>query len=200
MEKKVIKQDTSLDDKRKVLAESGIIVGVVLLLCYFFGFSYVWNTSYGSEASVNGWNYIIAGFAYIFSGFTFKFKETGAAFGDLAIPFNYYARVYVRVMAITAVVSFIILLAYIILSVLNIKKYSDKLEKVTMVVLYVLAATFLACIVTGLAMNGSKILPKYCSGNPKCSIATLAFFPFFITLTTAIVHSVFLYKNKEVEE
>lgn len=200
MEKKVIKQDTSLDDKRKVLAESGIIVGAALLLCYFFGFSYVWNTSYGSEASVNGWNYIIAGFAYIFSGFTFKFKETGAAFGDLAIPFNYYARVYVRVMAITAVVSFIILLAYIILSVLNIKKYSDKLEKVTMVVLYVLAATFLACIVTGLAMNGSKILPKYCSGNPKCSIATLAFFPFFITLTTAIVHSVFLYKNKEVEE
>ena len=200
MEKKVIKQDTSLDDKRKVLAESGIIVGAVLLLCYFFGFSYVWNTSYGSEASVNGWNYIIAGFAYIFSGFSFKFKETGAAFGDLAIPFNYYARVYVRVMAITAVVSFIILLAYIILSVLNIKKYSDKLEKVTMVVLYVLAATFLACIVTGLAMNGSKILPKYCSGNPKCSIATLAFFPFFITLTTAIVHSVFLYKNKEVEE
>ena len=200
MEKKVIKQDTSLDDKRKVLAESGIIVGVVLLLCYFFGFSYVWNTSYGSEASVNGWNYIIAGFAYIFSGFTFKFKETGAAFGDLAIPFNYYARVYVRVMAITAVVSFIILLAYIILSVLNIKKYSDKLEKVTMVVLYVLAVTFLTCIVTGLAMNGSKILPKYCSGNPKCSIATLAFFPFFITLTTAIVHSVFLYKNKEVEE
>ena len=199
MEKKVVKQEMSLEDKKKVLAESGIVVGAVLLLCYFFGFSYVWNTSYGSEASVNGWNYIISGFAYIFSGFTFNFKSTGAAFGDLAVPFNYYARIYVRVLAIATVVSLIVLLVYILLSALNIKKYSAKLEKITMIVLYVLAVSFLVCIVTGLAMNGSKILPKYCSGNPQCSIATLAFFPFFISLITAIVHSVFLYKSKESE-
>ena len=60
MEKKYQNQDTSLADKKKILAESGLILGAVLLLCYFFGFSYVWNTSYGSEASVNGWNYIIS--------------------------------------------------------------------------------------------------------------------------------------------
>ena len=52
METNTVKQEMSLEDKKKALAQSGIIVGAVLLLCYFFGFSYIWNTSYGSEASV----------------------------------------------------------------------------------------------------------------------------------------------------
>ena len=191
--KKVSMQDMSLEDKKKVLAESGIVVGAILLLCYFFGFSYVWNTSYGAEVSVNGWNYII-------SCMTWKFKETGALYGDIAVPFNYYAKYYTRVLAVATTVTFGVLLIYILLSALNIKKYSAKLETITMVVLYFLAVAFLVCIIVALTMNGSKILPKYCNSNPECSIATLAFFPFFITLITAIAHSVFLYKNKEVEE
>ena len=197
MEKKVTKQELTLEDKKKVIAESGIVVGAILLLCYFFGFSYVWNTSYGSEAGMNGWNYIIAGFAYIFSGFKFNFKATNMVFGDMAVPFNYYAKVYVRVLSIAVVVTFIVLLAYILASALNIKKYHAKLEMISMILLYVLSAAFLTCIVVALTMNGSKILPGYCSNNPKCSIATLAFFPFFISLIMAIINSVFIYKSKE---
>ena len=193
MEKKVGRQEMSLDDKKKVLAESGIVIGAILLLCYFFGFSYVWNTDYGSEVSVNGWNYII-------SCLTWQFKKPDAIYGDIAVPFNYYAKYYVRVLAVATTLSFAVLLIYIVLSCFNIKKYHAKLETITMIVLYVLAVSFLVCIVTGLAMNGSKILPKYCSGNPKCSIATLAFFPFFISLITAIVHSAFIYKNREIKE
>ena len=200
MEKKIVNQEASQDDKKKVLAESGIVVGSVLLLCYFFGFSYVWNTSYGSEAGVNGWNYIIACFTWVFSGFTWKFKSTGALYGDLAIPFNYYAKYYVRVLAVATTVSLIILVAYVIVSAFNIKRFHTKLETLTTVLLYVLAVAYLTCIVVGLAMNGSKILSGYCSNNPKCSIATLAFFPFFITLITAITHSVFIHKNKEIDE
>ena len=193
MEKKVGRQEMSLNDKKKILAESGLIIGAVLLLCYFFGFSYVWNTDYGSEVSVNGWNYII-------SCLTWQFKKPDAIYGDIAVPFNYYAKYYVRVLSVTTTVSFALLITFIILSCFNIKTYHAKLEMITMIVLYVLAVVFLACIIVALTMNGSKILPKYCGGNPKCSIATLAFFPFFITLITAIVHSAFIYKNKEVEE
>ena len=188
--KNVSKPEQTLEDKRKVLAESGIVVGAILLLCYFFGFSYIWNTDVGSEASVNGWNYIIACFSW-------TFKKTGAIYGDLWLPFNYYAKYYVRVLAVATTVSFGILSAFIIVSCFNIKKYHQKLEITAMILLYVLAASFLACIVVALTMNGSSILPKFCRSNPKCSIATLAFFPFFITLITAIVHSVFIYKNKE---
>ena len=181
----------SLEDKKKALAQSGIIVGVVLLLCYFFGFSYIWNTSYGSEASVNGWNYICA-------CLTWTFKGTNGVYGKwMAVPFNYYAKYYVRVLAVATTVSLGILLAYIVVSIFNIRKYRAKLEIICMILLYVLALNFLVCLIVALTMNGSNILPKYCSGNPKCSIATLAFFPFFISLIAAIVHSVFLYKSQE---
>ena len=189
MTNKPQKQDLSLEDKKKILAESGIIVGAVLLLCYFFGFSYIWNTGYGSEASANGWN-------YIFALITNNYKGTGALYGDIAVPFNYYAKIYVRVLAVFVFVSFIILIAFIISSCLNIKTFNKKLETLTIVILYVLAAVFLGCIITALTMNGSKILPKFCSSNPQCSIATLAFFPFFITLGTAIGHTIFVYKNE----
>ena len=193
METKNVKQEMSLEDKKKALAQSGIIVGAVLLLCYFFGFSYIWNTSYGSEASVNGWNYICACLSWTFKG-------TNGVYGKwLAVPFNYYAKYYVRVLAVATTVSLGVLIAYILVSVFNIKKYHAKLELVSMILLYVLALNFLVCIIVALTMNGSNILPKYCSGNPKCSIATLAFFPFFIALIAAIVHSVFLYNNREVK-
>ena len=189
-----VRGEMTLENKRKALAQSGLIIGGILLLCYFFGFSYIWNTSYGSEASVNGWN-------YIFACITWNFKGTEWIYGShLAVPFNYYAKIYVRILAVATTVSFVVVLAYIIMSVFNIKKFHKKLETATMVVLYVLAFVFLFCLVTALTMNGSKILPKFCGGNPQCSIATLIFFPFFITLITAICHSVFIHKTADEEE
>lgn len=193
METKKVRQEMSLEDKKKALAQSGIILGAVLLLCYFFGFSYIWNTSYGSEASVNGWN-------YIFACFTWKFNGTEWIYGKwLAVPFTWYAKYYVRILSVGVTVNFFILLAFIIVSSLNIKKYHQKLEVTCMILLCVLAISYLFCIVVALTMNGSNILPKFCSNNPKCSIATLTFLPFFLTVITAIVHAVFLYNNR-VEE
>ena len=193
METKEVKQEFTLEEKKKILAQSGLILGAVLLLCYFFGFSYIWNTSYGSEASVNGWNYICACLSW-------TFKSTKGVYGKwLAVPFNWYAKYYVRVLAVATTVNLAILLSYIVVSCFNIKKFNKKLEIASMILLYVLAVSYLACIIVALTMNGSSILPKYCSGNPKCSIATLAFIPFFITLIAAIIHSVFLYKNAEAE-
>ena len=188
-----VKSEMTLENKRKAIAESGIVVGAILLLCYFFGFSYIWNTGYGTEASVNGWN-------YIFACITWNFKGTEPIYGShLAVPFNYYAKYYVRILSVATTVSFVVLISYVVMSIFNIKKFHKKLEMATMVVLYVLAFVYLFSLVVALAMNGSKILPKFCGGNPQCSIATLIFFPFFITLITAIIHSVFIYKSKEEE-
>ena len=181
----------SLEDKKKALAQSGIIVGAILLLCYFFGFSYIWNTSYGSEASVNGWN-------YIFACLSWNFKGTEWIYGKwLAVPFSWYAKYHVRILSVGVTVSFFTLLAYIILSCFNIKKYRPILEIVCMSTLFALTVVYLFCLIVALTMNGSNILPKYCSNNPKCSIATLIFFPFFISLITGIIHAVFLYNNRE---
>ena len=193
MDNKVKTKINTLDDKKKTFAESAIVVGAILLICYFLGFSYIWNTDVGAEVGVNGWNYIIACFSW-------SFKKTGAAYGDIAVPFYYYAKEYVPVMAVATTVSFGILLLFIAISCFNIKKYNRKLAIAIMVILYVLAAAYLACIVIALTMNGSRILPKYCNSNPKCSIATLVFFPFFITLAYAIITSVYIRKFRLEEE
>ncbi len=183
------KQLTSSQEKKKICAESGVIVAVALLLCYFFGFSYVYNTEYGVEAGVNGWN-------YIFACFSWTFKSSASIYGDgLAVPFNYYAKYFVRVLSVATTVSFVTILAFTVLTVLNIVKFNKKIEIASMIILYVIAFIFLVCIVTALAMNGSDILPIYCSGNPKCSIATLTFIPFFVSLIAAISHSVFIRKS-----
>ena len=192
MDKKV-KKTSTIEDNKKVLAESGIVVGAILLLCYFFGFSYIWNTGYGAEAGVNGWNYIIACFSW-------TFKSANKVYGDIAVPFYYYAKYYTMVMAVATTVTLALLVLYIVLSVFNIIKYRRKLAVIIMVVLYVLAVAYLTCIVVALTMNGSKILPKFCSSNPQCSIATLAFFPFFITLITAITNSVYINKFNSQEQ
>ena len=128
MDNSVKKPEMSLDDKKKILAESGIIVGAVLLLCYFFGWSYVFNTGYGVEVGVNGWNYIIACFSW-------QFKSTAAVYGDMAVPFNYYAKYYVRVLSVMTTVSLGVLLSFIIVSCFNIKKYHAQLEKASLVIL-----------------------------------------------------------------
>ena len=185
-------KDTSLDDKKKILAESGIIITAIILLCYFFGFSYIWNTDVGAEVGVNGWN-------YIFACLSRTFNKPGAIYGDIAVPFYYYAEAYTVTLSIMVTVTLAILVLFLIVSVLNIVKYRRRVAIISMILLYVLAAAFLACIVTALIMNGSRILPRYCSSNPKCSIATLAFFPFFISLITAITYSVYIHKFKEEE-
>lgn len=192
MNNKVIK-DTSLQDKKKILAESGVIIAIVLFLCYFFGFSYIWNTDYGAEVGVNGWN-------YIFACITWSFKKTGALYGDIAVPFNYYAKYLTMTLSSIVTVSFALVIALAAISLITSFKYNRKLAITMMILLYVIMAVYLGCIVVALIMNGSRILPEYCSSNPKCSIATLAFFPFFISLLSAILYSVYIHKFKLEEQ
>lgn len=185
-------KNTTLDDKKKILAESGIIIAAALLISFFFGFSYIWNTDVGAEVGVNGWNYLIA----CLSG---TFKKTGALYGDIAVPFYYYAEYYTITLSVAVTVTFAVLVVFVVFSIINIIKYHRRTMIISMILLYVLAVAFLACTVIALTMNGSRILPKYCSSNPKCSIGTLAFLPFIVTLVSAILHSVYIHKFKEEE-
>ena len=182
--------EMTFEDKKKYMLFGGLILVGLLLIFYFFGFSYIWNTDYGAEVGVSGWGYIFACIGW-------DFKNPSLVFGELSGPFNKYAKYFTRVMAIFALLSFITLIVFLVINGLNMHKYSKKLEKASMIILYVLAAMYLGCVVTGLSMNASRIIPRYCGGNPKCSVATLAFFPFFFSLAGAIVHSVFIHRNKE---
>ena len=178
--KQTIKQTT--DEERINLCRGAIIILLGLMfIFFFFGWCYVYNTDYGVEVNCSGWNFICMSFCW-------NFKSTNKVFGDMAVPFFYYAKYYVIVLEIMTSVIFYLTLALVALAILNLKKVSRKVTSIFMVVSIAYSVVLLAAFITALTMNGSRILPKYCSGNPACSIQSLIIFPFLISVVIAIIN------------
>ena len=168
-----------------------ILLGLMLIF-FFFGWCYVYNKDYGVEVNCSGWNFICMSFCW-------NFKSTEKVFGDMAVPFYYYAQYYVIVLEIITTVIFYLTLALIALAAFNLKKPNRKITSVSMVVSIIYSVFLLAAFITALTMNGSKILPKYCGGNPKCSVDSLIIFPFLLSIVIMITN-IILRKNLKEEE
>ncbi len=148
----------------------------LVLLLFFAQFVYVDNTSYGREVSVTGWNFV---FALLSGGFE------SASFGDIAVPFYMYAQVYTVIASvIDLLVLVFILLTFVLLAViLHKKKYvlSYFVALLTVLTALCMIAEYVVCLM----MNGSDVLPVYCSGNPECSIGSDAIYPLIFALVMA---------------
>lgn len=159
--------------KKEVLELFGsgsFLIFIGLILCMFFMVCFVNNTEYGIEVSANGFNLAFA----TISG---KFKSLDDIFGNVAIPFYYYAKVETIICGILSLITLFSLVAFVVLSYLNIKKPTEKMAKINMIGSFVIAGLFLTTFVVALVMNASDILPIYCSGNKKCSIGSLSIIP-----------------------
>ena len=175
-----IKQTT--DEEKINLCRGAIIILLGLMfIFFFFGWCYVYNTQYGVEVNCNGWNFICMSFCW-------NFKSSNAVFGDIAVPFYYYAKYYVIVLQIITTIIFYLTLILVALAAINLKKNSRKIVTVFMVVSIIYSVTLLAAFVTALTMNGSRILPKYCSNNPACSIQSLIIFPFLLSVAILLIN------------
>ena len=168
-----------------------ILLGLMLVF-FFFGWCYVYNKDYGVEVNCSGWNFICMSFCW-------NFKSTEKVFGDIAIPFYYYAQYHVIILEIMTTVIFYLTIVLIALAAFNLKKANRKITGAFMVVSIIYSAFLLAAFVTALTMNGSKILPKYCGGNPKCSVDSLIIFPFLLSIVIMITNIV-LKKNLDEQE
>ena len=168
-----------------------ILLGLMLIF-FFFGWCYVYNKDYGVEVNCSGWNFICMSFCW-------NFKSTEKVFGDMAVPFYYYAQYYVIVLEIITTVIFYLTLVLIALAAFNLKKPNRKITSVFMVISIIYSIFLLAAFITALAMNGSKILPKFCSSNPKCSVDSLIIFPFLLSIVIMITN-IILRKNLKEEE
>ena len=120
-------------------------------------------------------------------------------FGDMAVPFYYYAQYHVIILEIMTTVIFYLTIVLIALAAFNLKKANRKITSVFMVVSIIYSAFLLAAFITALTMNGSQILPKFCSNNPKCSVDSLIIFPFLLSIVILITNIV-LKKNLEEQE
>ena len=175
-----IKQTT--DEEKINLCRGAIIILLGLMfIFFFFGWCYVYNTQYGVEVNCNGWNFICMSFCW-------NFKSSNAVFGDIAVPFYYYAKYYVIVLQIITTIIFYLTLILVALAAINLKKNSRKITTVFMVVSIIYSVTLLAAFITALTMNGSRILPKYCSNNPACSIQSLIIFPFLLSVAILLIN------------
>lgn len=177
----------SEEDKINLCRGASIILLGVMLLFFFFGWCYIYNSKYGVEVGCSGWNFICQSFCW-------NFKSDSKVFGDMAIPFYYYAKYHVITLEIVTTVIFYLTIILIILAVINLVKPYITVTQISLIISSLYSVVILAAFIVALAMNGSKILPKYCSNNPACSIQSLIIFPFLLSLGILAVNIVLFRK------
>lgn len=153
------------------VVSGGAFIAAALLLC-FCDFVYVDNPASGVEKSVNGWMF----FRAFLSG---NYTAVDKSFGDLAVPFYYYAKNACETMGfftfaaiMTSIVSVVFAICFICANKGGVKKCSLWGASVCSAVSTV---CFLITFIAGLSVKNSKIVSDWCR-NPACSIQSLAVF------------------------
>lgn len=165
---------------------SVFLLSILLLALFFCDLSYIHNTDVGREVSVSVWSYALA----TVSG---SFSSPAAVFGDIAVPFYYYAETGT---VLTGILSLVLVIAALALAVLSAVVFLRRKYDLLPLLLFAAGVTVLLLVgslISSLALNSSQILPVYCSGNPACSIRSDAYLPLLAAiavLTVAIVAAV----------
>ena len=159
---------------------SVFLLSILLLALFFCDLSYIHNTDVGREVSVSVWSYSLA----TVSG---SFSSPAAVFGDIAVPFYYYAETGT---VLTGILSLVLVIAALALAVLSAVVFLRRKYDLLPLLLFAAGVTVLLLVgslISSLALNGSQILPVYCSGNPACSIRSDAYFPLIAALAVLSV-------------
>jgi len=169
----------------------GIIIAAVTLgtiLLFFIRFGLVYNTEVGAEVKFTGFSAMIAALSR-------NYESAEKIYGDIAVPFYYYAKRYMIILSILAAVAFFMLLISLILRVFDI--FFDKTAIRYIATLLTLLASFalIACFVAALLMKNGDILTTYCQNNPNCSIRSYAIIPAITALVGAIAGFIHLVKK-----
>lgn len=160
-----------------------IVITIVILLSNIFSWATIYNTDYGYEVGISGFN-------VIYCALTNNFTGTGSLAGDMAVPFFYYAEAYCKTLASLTTITFFLTLLSIAVAIVIIKTKKMQVHYLAAIVNIILTILYICCFIQGLAMKNSKILPIYCSGNTACSIQSFAIIPAIISFG-AVVISVF---------
>lgn len=159
---------------------SVFLLSILLLALFFCDLSYIHNTDVGREVSVSVWSYALA----TVSG---SFSSPAAVFGDIAVPFYYYAETGT---VLTGFLSLVLVIAALALAVLSAVVFLRRKYDLLPLLLFAAGVTVLLLVgslISSLALNSSQILPVYCSGNPACSIRSDAYFPLIAALAVLSV-------------
>ena len=160
-----------------------LAISVLILLLFLVNFAEVFNTDYGAEVKISGFN-------TFFAAITGQYTSEQAIFGNMAVPFNYYAESYVHTLGILTLIAMVLTLANLAVQIVAVSIKKSALNVAACVIGAVQTAVLIACFIVALSMKDAKILSVYCSGNPKCSIRSFAIIPAIFALIGAVVSGI----------
>lgn len=160
-----------------------LAISVLILLLFLVNFAEVFNTDVGAEVKISGFN-------TFFAAITGQYTSEQAIFGNMAVPFNYYAESYVHTLGILTLMAMILTLANLAVQIVAVSIKKSALNVAACAIGAVQTAVLIACFIIALSMKDAKILSVYCSGNPKCSIRSFAIIPAIFALIGAVVSGI----------
>lgn len=155
-----------------------LVFTVIMLLMLLVDWAAVYNTTIAdNEVSISGFNCVAAGLSGNYS------SADKGSFGDMAVPFNYYAATFVKPLcALTVVLMFVIILHLLIEVFASITNKQGAFNILAIVFTVAEAVLMIVCYAVALSMKDAKILSDYCSNNPACSIQSHAIIPAILAI------------------
>ena len=160
-----------------------ITLAAMLVTALLFSLNWVsvYNTDMvGNEVEVTGLNCLIA---LITDGFS----STAEGVGDMAVPFYYYAKGECETLSLVTLLSAITLALTVVLLLVEIYGKKHSLAAINAALSLITAVLLVVAYAVALSMQGGKILPIYCGGNPACSIRSMAIIPAIVGFIGAAV-------------
>ena len=191
-------KEKKLSNSRKKLRVFPLIslaIAVILLLLMFTDWAAVYNTDIGgNEVKISGFNCVA-------SGLSGNYTSSDSAFGNMAVPFNYYAGMYVTTLSVLAAVVMFVVIVHILIELFaTITNKQGAFNVLSILFALAEAGLFIACYAIAISMKDSQILPKYCNNNPACSIHSQAILPglfAILSLASPIMAMIFESKSKK---
>ena len=160
-----------------------LALSVLTLLLFLVTFAEVYNTDFGAEVKISGYN-------TFFAAITGQYASENTLFGDMWLPFNYYAESYAHTLGAFTLIAVILTIANLAVQIVTVATKKSAINVAAFALGIVQFGVLIACFIVALSMKDAKILSDYCSGNPKCSIRSYAIIPALTALIGAVVSGI----------
>ena len=180
MEQKKLEEAKKKSDvfkkRTRLLSLASLLIVGVLLLMMLVNFASVYNTNVGTEVKISGFNCVAAGL----SG---NYTSSDASYGDIAVPFNYYAASQTHTLCTVSIVVLFVIVAHIVVALFAvITNKQGVFNFLTIALGLAEGVLFIVCYAVARSMKDAEILSGYCNNNPACSIESTAILPALLAI------------------
>ena len=179
MEQKKLEEAKKKSDvfkkRTRLLSLASLLIVGVLLLMMLVNFASVYNTNIGIEKRITGFNCVAAGLSGNFTDMSL--------YGDIAMPFNYYAASQTHTLCTVSIVVLFVIVAHIVVALFAvITNKQGVFNFLTIALGLAEGVLFIVCYAVARSMKDAEILSGFCQGNPACSIESTAILPALLAI------------------